>query len=184
MSSASLTPSICNSCSSEFGCGAKLDGCWCTDVKLAPWQAEIVRNKFDDCLCPACLAKFAAIKAIRVTYPDGRSEIIEDAVRVDSANFHEGMFDFYDESGNLLRQIDLGSGISWDVPVKRGVLSRISQERQKGTLEVTAVPRDPAKVSSVSATDSSVWCSEHVFLRQFRVILSQYQEILSVTMST
>ena len=28
-------------------------------------------------------------------------------------NFHEGMYDLYDERGNLLRQIDMGSGIKW-----------------------------------------------------------------------
>ena len=37
------------------------------------------------------------------------------AVRVDTQNFHEGMYDFYDESGMaLLRQISMGSGIKWE----------------------------------------------------------------------
>ena len=52
--------------------------------------------------------------SILVTYPDGSTETIRDAVRVDTLNFHEGMFDFYDVRGNLLRQIDMGSGITWD----------------------------------------------------------------------
>ena len=44
--------------------------------------------------------------AMLVTYPDGLTEVIKKATRVDGQNFHEGMYDFYDESGLvLLRQI-------------------------------------------------------------------------------
>lgn len=50
-----------------------------------------------------------------ITYPDGSTELIAEAVRVDQQNFHEGMFDFYDETGNLLKQIDMGSGIKWQL---------------------------------------------------------------------
>lgn len=54
--------------------------------------------------------------AMLVIYPDGRTELIERAVRVDEHNFHEGMYDFYDESGMvLLRQIHMGSGIKWEL---------------------------------------------------------------------
>jgi hypothetical protein len=52
---------------------------------------------------------------MRITYPDGSTEIVLGATRVDQQNFHEGMYDFYDERGNLLRQIDMGSGIKWEV---------------------------------------------------------------------
>jgi hypothetical protein len=51
---------------------------------------------------------------MRVTYPDGSTEIIVGATRVDQQNFHEGMYDFYDERGTLLRQINMGSGIKWE----------------------------------------------------------------------
>lgn len=57
--------------------------------------------------------------AILVFFQDGSTELIDDAVRVDTQNFHEGMFDFYDERGNLLRQIDMGSGITLE-PVTSG----------------------------------------------------------------
>ncbi len=50
---------VCESCSAEFGCGAKLDGCWCTELTLTEQQAETIRTKFTDCLCPTCLEKFA-----------------------------------------------------------------------------------------------------------------------------
>lgn len=53
--------------------------------------------------------------AMRVTYPDGSTEIIAQATRVDTQNFHEGMYDFYDERGTLLIQIDMHSQISWDI---------------------------------------------------------------------
>jgi hypothetical protein len=57
-----------------------------------------------------------------ITYEDGSTEIISEAVRVDQQNFHEGMYDFYDERGTLLRQIDMHSRIKWelvDAPQKR-----------------------------------------------------------------
>jgi hypothetical protein len=52
---------------------------------------------------------------MRITYPDGSSEIIPEAVRVDGQNFHEGMHDFYDARGSLLRQISMHSGIKWEL---------------------------------------------------------------------
>jgi hypothetical protein len=52
---------------------------------------------------------------MKITYPDGTTEIIPEATRVDQQNFHEGMYDFYDERGTLLRQIDMGSGIKWEI---------------------------------------------------------------------
>ncbi|HJZ82507.1 MAG TPA: hypothetical protein VKD91_19240 [Pyrinomonadaceae bacterium] len=52
---------------------------------------------------------------MKITYPDGATEIIQEATRVDTQNFHEGMYDFYDERGNLLTQIDMGSGIKWEI---------------------------------------------------------------------
>ena len=57
-----------------------------------------------------------------IKYPDGSTEIIPEATKVDSQNFHEGMFDFYDERGNLLRQIDMHSRITWEVVADPGVV--------------------------------------------------------------
>ena len=53
--------------------------------------------------------------AMRITYPDGTNRIIPQAVRVDEQNFHEGMYDFYDERGTLLEQIEMHSKISWEL---------------------------------------------------------------------
>ena len=53
--------------------------------------------------------------AIRLKYPDGSTELIPEAIRVDGQNFHEGMYDFYDERGVLLRQVDMHSKITWEL---------------------------------------------------------------------
>ena len=99
----------------SFGCGANSEGCWCTQVEILPPVAAELRERYDDCICPVCLTSLSAGPAIVVTYPDGSVEIIREAVRVDTLNFHEGMFDFYDRGGTLLRQIDMGSDISWKI---------------------------------------------------------------------
>ena len=52
---------------------------------------------------------------MRITYPNGSTEIIAGATLVDQQNFHEGMYDFYDERGRLLRQIDMHSQITWEI---------------------------------------------------------------------
>jgi hypothetical protein len=53
--------------------------------------------------------------AMRITYPDGSTRLIPQAVRVDEQNFHEGMYDFYDSGGSLLAQIDMHSKIRWEL---------------------------------------------------------------------
>ena len=53
--------------------------------------------------------------AMRITYPDGSTRLIPEAVRVDEQNFHEGMYDFYDSGGSLLEQIDMHSKIRWEL---------------------------------------------------------------------
>jgi hypothetical protein len=107
-------PSVCESCGEQFTCGATLKGCWCMKIEILDEARAAMKARFSQCLCPQCLGNFASGPAIVVKYPDGKTEVIGGAVRVDTQNFHEGMFDFYDESGTLLRQIDMGSGISWE----------------------------------------------------------------------
>lgn len=104
----------CESCGVTFGCEAKLDGCWCTEIDVLPAAAEALKATFKDCLCPNCLAAMAANSGIIVKFPNGETELISRAVRVDTTNYHEGMFDFYDERGTLLRQIGMSSGIKWE----------------------------------------------------------------------
>lgn len=106
-------PKICGSCGGSFGCGAEAQGCWCVDVSLAPKIGDSLQLKYENCLCPACLNALATQASILVTYPNGATEIIAGAVRVDTDNYHEGMFDFYDERGTLLKQISMSANIDW-----------------------------------------------------------------------
>jgi cysteine-rich CWC protein len=46
----------CESCGREFGCGARDGDCWCTDRRLGPDRLAILREHFERCLCPDCLA--------------------------------------------------------------------------------------------------------------------------------
>ncbi len=105
---------VCESCGEEFGCGAGSETCWCFDLEVSAAATAAIAEKYTQCLCPKCLGSAASSTAIEVAYPDGRTETIETAVRVDAQNYHEGMFDFYDERGNLLRQIEMGSGVTWE----------------------------------------------------------------------
>ena len=107
-------PSVCESCGDEFVCGATLSGCWCMNMKVSDDGRAEMKEKFNKCLCPKCLGSYASEPAIFVRYPDGKSELIPGAVRVDTQNFHEGMYDFYDERGNLLKQISMNSDLKWE----------------------------------------------------------------------
>lgn len=53
-------PSKCESCGEEFGCGAKLEGCWCSELSLGETTRAELRTRFQRCLCRACLERFAA----------------------------------------------------------------------------------------------------------------------------
>jgi Cysteine-rich CWC len=46
----------CESCGREFGCGAQDDACWCKRVALGRERLAILREHFERCLCPDCLA--------------------------------------------------------------------------------------------------------------------------------
>lgn len=106
---------MCAACGRVFGCGAETDACWCAGLTLTETMADELRTKFNDCLCSDCLKTLASGPALLVTHPDGTRELVAGCVHVDTHNFHEGMFDLYDARGNLLRQIDMGSGITWEI---------------------------------------------------------------------
>ena len=49
----------CEACGREFGCGAEVGGCWCTDVTLDAATLERLRAAYERCLCPSCLELMA-----------------------------------------------------------------------------------------------------------------------------
>ena len=84
MTEKAYNPSICESCGEQFGCGAKLDGCWCSDVKLADNTAEILQETFDKCLCPKCLENYSSKPFGKITNAEVSIETLSDAVRTAS----------------------------------------------------------------------------------------------------
>jgi hypothetical protein len=46
----------CESCGREFSCGADEASCWCNAVELTQDRLAILREHFERCLCPDCLA--------------------------------------------------------------------------------------------------------------------------------
>jgi hypothetical protein len=55
---------ICESCGREFGCGARDGDCWCDERSLGADRLAILREHFERCLCPDCLA-VAADRRVR-----------------------------------------------------------------------------------------------------------------------
>jgi hypothetical protein len=53
------TQQTCPACGRAFTCGVSLRGCWCAGVTLSDEQRAVLRQRYDLCLCPACLEKFA-----------------------------------------------------------------------------------------------------------------------------
>jgi hypothetical protein len=50
----------CEACGQEFRCGASLTGCWCWRAELTAAARAQLRARYRDCLCPTCLASWAA----------------------------------------------------------------------------------------------------------------------------
>jgi hypothetical protein len=52
-------PRDCEACGKPFICGASLTGCWCFGFKLGVETRRQLRERYLDCLCQNCLARFA-----------------------------------------------------------------------------------------------------------------------------
>jgi hypothetical protein len=50
--------------------------------------------------------------AVKITYADGKTEIIPEAVNVDF-NDQEGTYDFCDEKGHPMKQLVMATGVTW-----------------------------------------------------------------------
>ncbi len=50
----------CEACGEEFKCGATaLTGCWCSEIKVSEAMLAELRERYQHCLCRACLERFA-----------------------------------------------------------------------------------------------------------------------------
>jgi len=49
----------CPRCGAGFEC-LHAPGCWCTDYTLLPEKLNRLKQEFDNCLCPQCLALYAS----------------------------------------------------------------------------------------------------------------------------
>ena len=58
----------CARCGAAFECGADGDACWCAEVVLDADALAALRDRFTDCLCPACLRAPATAPAPDPTY--------------------------------------------------------------------------------------------------------------------
>ena len=57
-------PSICEACGAAFTCGAGLGDCWCAEVKLGEAARAALRERYERCLCRACLEGFVGPKEV------------------------------------------------------------------------------------------------------------------------
>jgi hypothetical protein len=57
-----MTDKQCSKCGAEFGCANPVAGCWCEQFSVPAEQLAHLRSNFADCLCPGCLAGYAADK--------------------------------------------------------------------------------------------------------------------------
>jgi len=64
------TPSVCEACGNNFVCGAKLTGCWCSEVKLTAEDREKLRAQYRNCLCRSCLESLSSSVGIDLNHKD------------------------------------------------------------------------------------------------------------------
>lgn len=48
----------CSKCGASFDCCNETRGCWCESLKLSSETLYILRQKYENCLCPECLSGF------------------------------------------------------------------------------------------------------------------------------
>ena len=55
-------PKTCESCGQTFDCQPEnIEACQCNAVQLSTKAREVISQQYGDCLCAACLRKFAAM---------------------------------------------------------------------------------------------------------------------------
>jgi hypothetical protein len=67
--------STCEACGAEFTCGAGATaGCWCSEVKLSEALRARLRERYERCLCRACLESFAELEKGAIAESNGEKE--------------------------------------------------------------------------------------------------------------
>ena len=62
-------PAVCEACGGPFTCGAKLSGCWCSEIKLSDETRAELKSRYQSCLCRECLEKVAEHQPAAKTGP-------------------------------------------------------------------------------------------------------------------
>lgn len=62
-------PSVCEACGGPFTCGAKLSGCWCSEIKLSDETRAELKSRYKSCLCRECLEKVAENESAANIHP-------------------------------------------------------------------------------------------------------------------
>ena len=57
-------PSVCEACGDPFTCGAKLTGCWCSEIKLSDETRAELKSRYRGCLCRECLEHLSEPPAV------------------------------------------------------------------------------------------------------------------------
>jgi hypothetical protein len=57
-------PSVCEACGAPFNCGAKLSGCWCSEIKLSDETRVELKERYSGCLCRECLEHLSEPPAV------------------------------------------------------------------------------------------------------------------------
>ena len=57
-------PAVCEACGGPFTCGAKLSGCWCSEIKLSEERRAELKGSYRNCLCRECLERLSGPPAV------------------------------------------------------------------------------------------------------------------------
>ena len=55
----------CSKCGATFGCKNEAPGCWCESVCVDAPTLALLREQFDNCLCPVCLQSYSNLQALQ-----------------------------------------------------------------------------------------------------------------------
>lgn len=57
----------CSKCHTTFSCGSPEPGCWCETIHLSNDTLKLLKEQYDNCLCPVCLKGFEQAQPVSST---------------------------------------------------------------------------------------------------------------------